>query len=235
MKENNTFIAGSFILDVLYGTNYSNDIDIYDGGSGSTGYRDYHFDVQEGIRKPFMEYLYQLDLVVNENNHQHKTYTSWYEGPIYMIRDFMTTKSNKKMQHIIVRSTNVMKFIDNSFDLDICKTCFDGEKLYIKNMDKIINKYDFIKPFSILMVFYASKSGNEQHRYTMERMHKYISRGFNINKHDSYDSMYEKLKEYVGKYYVQHPEDHDGSTCEERGLCGDKFNLIMNMIQHDLQ
>jgi len=35
--------------------------------------------------------------------------------------------------------------------MDICKNYFDGEKLYIKNLTKLVGKYDFYKPILIIL------------------------------------------------------------------------------------
>ena len=46
----------------------------------------------------------------------------------------------------------IPRFIHASFDLEICQSMFDGRQLYLKNMDKLIHRYDFIKPNLRFMV-----------------------------------------------------------------------------------
>lgn len=233
MKECNIYIAGSSILDVLYGTNFSNDIDIYDGGSGSEKYLDVRYENDNSdTRFPFLKYIYTLNLKTDDTGC--KASSSIYEGPIYMIRNYAVTH-NKTLQHIIVRSKDVKKFIDNSFDLDICKTCFDGENLFVKNMDKLIHKHDEIKPFSVLMMYYVFSMDKHQHKLTEERMKKYISRGFNISKNKNYEQMYGDLINHISTFYRNNPENnHSNATCEKYALCGDKFHIIMDMINNNM-
>lgn len=235
MKECNVCIAGSFILDVLYGTNFSNDIDIYDGGSGAKEYRDTDYKDEDDEKCfSFLKYIYTLDLKSSEDHLKQKSNPSIYEGPIYMIRNY-TTSYNKTLQHIIIRSRDVKKFIDNSFDLDICKTYFDGENLFIKDINKLINKCDEIKPFSILMMYYVLSTGNYQHKLSEERINKYIERGFKISKIKNYDNMYKDLLDHILTFYKNNPKSHHGHlTCEEFSLCGDKFDIIMNMINENM-
>lgn len=226
MKINNTYIAGSFILDIIYGTEFSNDIDIYESDKNCKKYSDTQFSKENDILK-FLQYIYTLDL--KNNDRDSKSEPSIYEGFIYMIRNYELKKSGVILQHIILRTDKVKKFISNSFDLDICKNYFDGEKLQIKNLDKLLCKKDYIKPLSLLMEFYAYDEQNCG--YTINRMNKYIYRGFDIKKHRDFDLIYKKLCDIAKKnsiitYFGDFIEIKKNEQNEN--LCyGDKFDIIM--------
>src|SRR5579883_549275 len=137
LKNNNTYIAGSFILDVLYATNFANDIDIYEGDDKCINYYDTEFKEFGESKLKFLQYIYSLNLERGKFGN-HYSDPELYYGPIYMIRNYKIKNCNTELQHIIVRSKKVLRFIDNSFDLDICKCNFDGERLRIKDLNKII-------------------------------------------------------------------------------------------------
>jgi len=40
---------------------------------------------------------------------------------------------------------HVREIIDATYDSGICKSCFDGEKLYVRGWRKLWSHYDFIK------------------------------------------------------------------------------------------
>ncbi len=226
MKINNTYVSGSFILDVIYNTDCAGDIDIYEGDDKCTEYYDCDFrldNIKYSNRLKFLQYMYTLDLD-NFSNGTKSDFTS-YNGPIYLIRNYKTKKSNTQIQHIVVRSKNVDKFIENSFDLDICKNYFDGEKLKIGYLDKILTKKDYIRPLSLLMEFYVDMNdgdNNNQHTLTYERMKKYIDRGFDIKKHPNFDKIYKHIKQLAIEFYF------DWRCSRDRRCDGDKFNIIMD-------
>lgn len=90
----------------------------------------------------------------------------------------------------------IPRFIKATFDLEICQNSFDGKSLYIKNMKKLIYKYDYIKPNTrfILSIYEQDvKIKNNNENKTKERMKKYIKRGFNIQFHPQYYQINENI------------------------------------------
>jgi hypothetical protein len=96
----------------------------------------------------------------------------------------------------------IPRFINASFDLDICQNIFDGKNLQIKNINKLIYKYDYIKPNTRFMLTIYEHSSINDDKITKCRMQKYIERGFNIKLHPQYDEIDKfivdtlKLKKY---------------------------------------
>lgn len=201
-----SYVAGSFILDCLYDTNHHNDIDIYDQTSLQAfegkpisfvedcfGFKGYKKDNLQ-----FTQSLYKMGFFANCNNC----------GPDPLIRNFIHSNyknvNDKNKIHIIPigltpknEKSFIPRFINASFDLEICQSIFDGQKLYIKNVNKIIQKYDYIKPntrFMLTVYPYKIKDIND---VTDKRMKKYQEKGFNIQKHPNFDEINQHIKDII--------------------------------------
>jgi hypothetical protein len=227
------YIAGSFILDCLYDTNYHGDIDIYDQTgldlipknksemlnheeccqeekdrkyeytSGDT-FKDF-----ESKNLQFMQSLYKLgfrgvhhtsspDPIIRK--FLYKT-NPIIEEKIY--KDYPSDFSIKEKEtsndciQIIPINMNlkpnersvIPRFIKSTFDLDICQNIFDGEKLQIKNVNKLIYKYDYIKPNTRFMLTVYEQQEKDEEEATKKRRDKYLARGFNIDFHPEYDKI----------------------------------------------
>lgn len=168
LRQNKAVITGSFILACLYDTDDYNDIDVYE----------YAENEQKGAD-------------ITEISHfLHKTFNydfRLYEE-VYSIRDFQAYWI--KVQHIIIHC-DVKKYINATFDLDLCKSCFDGEKLYIKSWKKLFEKYDYIKPNALLMSFYEESQIQNKSK---DRQIKYLERGFKIMQHPLYHQIIDYIK-----------------------------------------
>jgi len=96
----------------------------------------------------------------------------------------------------------IPRFIKASFDLEICQNIFDGKNLQIKNLNKLIYKYDYIKPNTRFMLSVYEPDKEYDNKCTEKRIHKYLERGFNIKHHPKYDEINQivfdilKLKKY---------------------------------------
>lgn len=96
----------------------------------------------------------------------------------------------------------IPRFIKSTFDLDICQNIFDGKKLQLKNLNKLIYKYDYIKPNTRFMLTVYEQEEKNEEEATKNRMKKYLGRGFNIKLHPQYDEINDfvinilKLKKY---------------------------------------
>ena len=207
LKKNNVYMSGSFILDVLYDTNYSNDVDLYIKIENDICHDKYYgynnnniFDIYT-YNHPFSYYLYELNAkrisslieikIRNIKSHKAKAYR--HQCLLSTLREFEL--NNKKIQCIF---TNIEcnKFIDIVFDLDICKNYHDGEKLTIKHMNKLISKKDTIKPLnSVVKFLYKTDANSIETRTT-----KYIERGFEIKKHELYDDIQKEIEEKINNY-----------------------------------
>lgn len=75
--------------------------------------------------------------------------------------------------------------------------------MYIHDINKLISKTDCIKPFSQSVKFFYVKDVNNT---TENRMKKYMEKGFNINLHEKYDEILEKISTEVNKYSLNKEE-----------------------------
>jgi hypothetical protein len=245
-------VSGSFILDCLYNTNYHNDIDIYDLTDDVNGSFSFTFGLGD---LKFTQFLYTSGfrfIGFNEDLGRIDTgyirkYIPYEIKPdahldIKKLRLHKCENCNNYNSHVIqiipirVKKTDIdkfpiRKFIDSTFDLDICKNYFNGRELYVRSWKKLIYKYDYIKinirdlvyveygtvdaqcwlcdnekcicPFDELKIKYFDE------KITDIRMAKYIKRGFNIKVHPQQQEMYNLfvpiLNENVSK--IKHIEN----------------------------
>jgi len=225
------YVAGSFILDCLFDTNYHRDIDIYDQTgfdlipikeeerifheccqeekdrkyeySGSDKFKNFEsknlqftqslyklgFRNVKSIGGPdpiIRHFLYKSNPIIEKNsNYQGDTWFSIKHTTndcIQIIPIDMSLKPNER--------SVIPRFIKSTFDLDICKNIFDGKKLQIKNLNKLIYKYDYIKPNTkFMLTIYEHDDENENEEATKKRMGKYLERGFDIKLHPEYDKI----------------------------------------------
>ena len=75
-----------------------------------------------------------------------------------------------KMKLITGERSFIPRFIKATFDLDICQNIFDGNKLYIKNLNKLIYKYDYIKPNTRFMLTVYPIENDKELDNTKNRM-----------------------------------------------------------------
>jgi len=186
LYDTGAYIAGSFILDCLYNTNYHNDIDVYDQIITKRNDKICWFDPQNDQNLKFTQSLYDLNF---------ESIWSFSEMEL-PLRNFINMNSpeyscigygrQKEFGYDTVRSKNLLqiipinlqlnnnersvipRFIKASFDLDICQNYFDGRKLYIKDIFKLIYRYDYIKPNTkfMLQVYESNKTfGNNVNDY----------------------------------------------------------------------
>ena len=251
------YVAGSFILDLLLGTNYHDDIDIYD----QTGI-DTYMSIKNGtieIPTPVNE---ELNLIpINDENkvsvrYCHPSYfdnftsdnlkftqylyNTGFENIDFtsykntVLRSYINKSSSKyNLRNKIIFDHNkpcikdtiqiipvdlkikhgqrsvVPRFIKASFDLEICQNIFDGRHVYIKNLHKLIHKYNYIKVNTMFTISvyasYKESYKNYKHEVTMKRMKKYRQRGFDVQLHPKHEEMNNMI-------YKLFDNDHDEHT-----------------------
>jgi hypothetical protein len=215
LYDTGAYVAGSFILDCLYNTNYHGDIDVYDQGQCDCFNNSLFRGGIEDDNLKFTQRLYQanfkslglndgnyinirsfinldypdlpIDLFDNEDDYENRyEFKEKCRDLIQVIPILLKLKNGE-------RST-IPRFISSTFDLDICKSNFDGEQLYIKNINKLIYRYDYIKPNTLcLLIDYHTDNQYDISELTNIRMKKYISRGFDIKLHPDYDKIVEHV------------------------------------------
>lgn len=203
LYETGAYVAGSFILDCLYNTNYHQDIDIYDQ---TTLINDYVYDRFKKFgdqNLKFTQSLYNLNfLMVTSSSgpnpilrsYLHNSYPGLENQEDKMVPNVHTITLTKDAIQIIPIALTlkenersfIPRFISSSFDLEICQCIFNGKNIYIKNVNKMLNKFDFIKPNTRFMESVYERNNITESLLTENRMEKYISRGFDIKLHPDY-------------------------------------------------
>ena len=118
--------------------------------------------------------------------------------------------SGKEIQHIIVYMDPI-KYINMTFDMDICKNWFDGKKLYIKSWSNLILRKDYIKPNALLIQFYTDNIYVRE--LSEQRIKKYRNKGFDINYHPLYNEIAIKIQNLIdscddNRFFKQTDEWH---------------------------
>ena len=212
LKNNNCVVSGSYILDCLYGTNYSSDIDIFknvNNGVNQDVYCTKTLDINERRQQnshlyEFRPYLTKIGAEPNDfiswsqNNNNHPNSQNHGNNVRCILLNVSNYKLNDKIIQFISITKDYREYIDAMFDLDICKNFFDGEKLYIKNISKLIKKHDTYKPINSVGKYLYNPDLSEQNN--LSRMEKYIQRGFDIKKHDKFSEIKQRIEEKVNAY-----------------------------------
>lgn len=268
LYDTGAYVAGNFILDCLYDANYHNDIDIYDQTSldpkSVTNNNICWFHDFGSKNLKFTQSLYHLgfksigklsetDLKLRSFiyvNREPDTYLSNIH-PWKII--FPTSiKHQKNLIQIIPidlklrddEKSVIPRFIKSSFDLDICQNYFDGKFLYVRNVHKLIHKYDFIKPNTkfMLQVYDIGDNddskriridSNDQDDYenmnTKDRINKYINRGFDIKYHPKYDEIKLYIRETLeNNKYCKFYDCPNFNNCSNKDHERDNIRCIDN-------
>ena len=107
---------------------------------------------------------------------------------------------------IYKKGLSLPEFIDATFDMDIIKSRFDGNKLTVINWNKLVERYDHIICTAGLIynmytpnVSYRFESlckceTDEAKKITLRRKEKYIEKGFNITDHPKMDEIISEVR-----------------------------------------
>ncbi len=128
------------------------------------------------------------DPLIRNYIHSNYKYNIDDKNKIQIIPIGLTPKNEKSF---------ITRFINASFDLEICQSIFDGQKLYMKNVNKIIQKYDYIKPNTRFMLTVYPYQIKDIKDVTNKRMKKYQKKGFNIQKHPKFDEINQHIKDII--------------------------------------
>ncbi len=209
LYETGAYVAGSFILDCLYNTNYHQDIDIYDQTTFTNNYVNDRFESFGDDNLRFTQSLYNLDFLrvtcscgldTIVRSYLHNSYPNLDNGSNKKVPNPYTIELSKITKDVIQiipialtlkenERSFIPRFISASFDLEICQCMFNGKNVYIKNINKMINKFDYIKPNTRFMVSVYERDNKLEDIQTKTRMKKYIERGFDIKLHPQYDEI----------------------------------------------
>ncbi|CAK7994610.1 Hypothetical protein POVR1_LOCUS134 [uncultured virus] len=195
-------VSGSFILDCLYGTNFAGDIDFYEPLEPN---HPKSFKFGDGTM-PMTQFIYQCGFfcrtsALDESVRNFETSLKTDCKPLVQIIQIPIAKSETDRSAI-------PKFINATFDLDICKNIFNGRTLMVRSWKKLIYRYDYIKCHSAcLLGAYANDPIPEDVRLENRRT-KYLNRGFNIQAHPRFNEMMEEINQITKTRYP-----FDGKCC----------------------
>lgn len=223
-------------IDIYDSTLFRNQ-SIYEYGEDYTvGYKidDFFKEFEDNHRLKFTQFLYQAgflslgfhtgpDVIFRSFAHQ----SLWpgikerfriidiYDTPHHNLRGEDISQIKHRIQIIPIamevkegEKNFIPRFIKATFDLEICQNYFDGKNVYIKNYDKLVKKYDYIKSNSkfIFSIYQSEKDKSEES--TMKRMSKYTERGFKISLHPQYNQMKQEIDDIIDKEY-KHGRHYD--------------------------
>ena len=192
LSKCNAVISGSFILSCLYDNIDYNNIDIFeyipeyenidydniDIFEYIPEYENFNFDCSgsyKTTKNNFRRYLY------NKFGDETNCHNLGYDRIKYRNREY------KDIFNHICTPIDSLLYIKRSFELDICKNSFNGNNLYIKDWNKLIERRDYIRPSEYTMVFIGGRYYNKY--LCKSRMQKYENKGFKINRHPKHDKM----------------------------------------------
>lgn len=169
LKKTNSVISGSFVLSFVFNRFKYDDIDIY---------------IPYKCEYDFIRYLKPYIKKYKSQRMETFSYNMNNIRRIYTI----ILKNDIKIQLILLYEKDPIDFIDENFDFDFCKIVFDGHN--IKYLNKINNT---------ITDAYMSKCFDNTDRYsiyriakTLERIDKYIKRGFTINNINEFINLIKK-------------------------------------------
>jgi hypothetical protein len=168
--------------------------------------RDYHYSISGSF---ILKLLYNAEWKNNDIDIYIKTENS---------SDWLFNKliPNSKVQIIYLENISTLKFIFNTFDIDLLMVAYHENKLYIKDWNLLISRDGTLTP---QMLMYISTYSNCYGRFknkkeelkesclnnVKNRRNKYIKRDFNISLHPKYkefiDFDIERFLSYKNNYH----------------------------------
>jgi hypothetical protein len=174
-----SYISGSFILDCLYDTNYHSNINIYTESTKEDTRQREEFTIPP-CGKLTWSYGYSSNIF-----HEYLLELGYQpiQDEIYNDKCCTIKKYHKLGRFVHITAIPFKDIIRRSFDLDICKSTFDGKRLYIRSWGKLISRYDYILPIECFITTMSPIDPKKQEEITANRKKKYEERGFNIDNH----------------------------------------------------
>lgn len=183
LKDNDAIISGSFILSFLTNNKFtSDDIDIY---VKVANIEDLHPIEQflKNIKKKSLEYKVKK---INESNKSVYILDKTHRVITYKLLKIKNKKNIAKFQLIYILD-HPIEHINKSFDFDFCKVMFDGENIITNHLKEILNNQGNIS-LDYLKSCLNIKSNLAKYRITrtIQRIDKYMKRGFKINNYNEF-------------------------------------------------
>jgi hypothetical protein len=200
LKKYNCVIAGSFPLLSFYGEDYNIefiDIDVYGIYNNKDDERSNKYESSYPIHI-FEEFLNQnfksphLNLPVNELGKIGSAHEYSYLKDIkycrrYAYYDKKINNNRTMIDFMSIKSDNVYKFINKTFDLSFCKIIYDGESLHINynDFDNVVSKRGYLCCIN-----------------NFSRYESFTYRG-NIEKYDKVQDYNSFIQEFIKEYHKE--------------------------------
>lgn len=178
------YLCGSFVLQAIYGEEWNNsDIDIF-------YIRDFMED--SGVYKDkFIFNQNETNYGLNFNGMNNRYLGTPIQVAEYNVNSFKIDYVSILSIGPSLRRQNIFTFHEQFWDIDICMVVYDGNKLYIKNLENLFTKRAtarYIKPFTFNKYEYLLNLFKIYRN--IERIKKYNGRGFTIKlEYDVYNTV----------------------------------------------
>jgi len=197
--QSGAIVCGSFILDVLYDTNYHQDIDIYERGNNELDDDRYKFHFGDQHLR-FSQFLWCCGFCPSDGARVPGVGVVYNYIPSFSVVDEIRRPQGSLIQAIPV-PMDVKRMISASFDLDICKSSFDGRRLTVRSWRKLIERYDYMKCNTRYFMTFYNVHGQcvivNPKKKMGPRIRKYGARGFNIQRHPLLEQIAHELIEII--------------------------------------
>lgn len=181
LRVNNAYLSGSFLLQSIIDQNYRiYDIDIFVFNNNRDTYLE--SQVYELFKNIFEDdvclYKRQFTNIRNNNNNFKTNYPQLGIDSIStldLINNHGKFNNLLKIQIIYIDTeyySNIKSYVNN-YDIDICSNYYDGDDLYIKNLEGIINRNS---EFTKNVLFTNEEI---QHKFCFENNQKTINESYN--------------------------------------------------------
>ncbi len=207
IKRENAIISGSFVLSAVLDNKFkSNDIDIYIQGKYDKEHPILQFFTNLGPKISNKYRYIKIKGKYNVRIESISSHTPYSTNPVNKIVNLTITYNDFdnnccgciKLQLIFIEE-DPYHFINNNFDFDFCKVSFDGDTFKSEHFDKITNLTGSICDKYLDSCWnLETKTSRYRIAKTIERIDKYMKRGFTIdNKYQLLDIAIKNL-EYNG-------------------------------------
>jgi len=185
LKEGNAIISGSLILSKLLNNKFkSNDIDIYINNPNQLSEHPIMDFFKVGAKRQGRKFG-NIDISINSIG-EHTPYSMNPVNKIVNLTVYSVEKKIFTQIQLIFINEDPFNFINNNFDFDFCKVAFDGDKFISNHWINVINSSGSISE-QYLETCWNLKTRMSKYRIakTIERVDKYMKRGFEIINYNS--------------------------------------------------
>ncbi len=224
LKKYNNVISGSFLLQCGFHQWYpDSDLDIFCRSDHDSGYVPpdlYEEFVATNDPVLFLNTLYLDGRKIKETAKISSEFKMVEHRNAYDILPLISRKYkyyDSLLNYVIIKGDeyhpyhrnykNPYQFIAHNFDLDICKMAFDGEKLYVYDIDQILNKESKLhidldkyirEGFRFAPAFRKDMNIDEY----LDCMYKEVQKDRDLGYHSTYSDadLIDKLRQRVKKY-----------------------------------